>query len=363
MIEKRGSGTWLIRIYIGRGEDGKKKYYNETFYAPLKSLAQDRERELSKQLKITQAGPKSTVMTIGEQIDDWLLDSKDSLSASSYRTYEYYAKTLKPVVGGMMLWSLTGNELNKILRDRFINYSVRSRHNIYSFLRTVLRSAIDSGRAPQSILLGFKMPRVPRKERNTLSRQELFHLSECAADYRYGLAIRLLALTGARAGEILGLTWQLVDFNNNSITINKGINLQTRVLNDRPKTENSRRTIILDDVTMGLLKQHYQKIKAERKDKKIVPLRRDDSLVFVTQNGKPVAYKTIQKTFESALKKAGLPHMRVHDLRHSVITVLLTEGNSIMSVAALAGQNVNTTTGKYAHTLKRASALSVETHN
>jgi hypothetical protein len=154
MIEKRSSGTWLIRIYIGRDENGKKKYYNETFYAPLKSLAQDRERELSKQLKIAQAGPKSTVMTVGEQIDDWLLDSKDSLSPSSNRIYEYYARTLKPVAGHMMLWSLTGNELNRVLRDQFTNQAVRSRHNIYSFLRTVLRSAIDSGRAPQSILLG-----------------------------------------------------------------------------------------------------------------------------------------------------------------------------------------------------------------
>jgi len=362
MIEKRGSGTWLIRIYIGRGENGKKKYFNETFYAPIKSLAQERERELSKQLKIAQAGPKSAIMTIEEQIVDWLLDSKDSLARSSYRTYEYYAKTLKPVIGSMMLWSLTGSELNRALRDQFTNHSVRSRHNLYSFLRTVLRSAIDSGRAPQSILLGFKMPKVPRKERNTLSRSELFHLTECAADYRYGLAIRLLALTGCRAGEVLGLTWQLVDFDNNSITINKGINLQTRELNDRPKTENSRRTIILDDVTMGLLKQHYQKIKAEREDPKIVPLRRDASLIFITQNRKPVAYHSIQKTFNSALKKAGLPHMRVHDLRHSVITVLLTEGNSIMSVAALAGQNVNTTTGKYAHTLKKANALSIVTH-
>jgi len=362
MIEKRGSGTWLIRIYIGRNEEGKKKYYNETFYAPLKSLAQDRERELSKQLKNVQAGPKSAIMTIEEQIDDWLGDSKDSLASSTYRTYECYAKALKPVVGHMMLWSLTGDDLNKILRNQFTNHSVRSKHNLYSFLRTVLRSAIDTGRAPQSILLGFKMPKVPRIDRHTLSRQELLYLTESATNYRYGLVIRLLALTGARAGEILGLTWQFIDFDNNSITINKGINLQTRKLNDRPKTENSRRTIILDDVTMGLLKQHYQRIKAERKDQKIVPLRRDDSLVFITQNGKPVAYETIQKTFNSVLKKAGLPHIRVHDLRHSVITVLLTEGNSIMSVAALAGQNVNTTTGKYAHTLKRANALSIETH-
>jgi len=361
MIQKRGPNKWFITIYLGRGPDGKKKNYTETFYAPIKALAQDREHELRKQLKSRPAGPARLAMTLGEFMDTWLADSQSSLAVSTYDTYLYNARTVKPFIGGLQIWTLTGEQLTDALRGKFDHMRPRSRRNLYTFTRTVVKAAVDEKRAPQDALIGFKMPKSPRVERETLDREDLSRLIKAVENYRYGLVLRLLALTGARAGEILGLTWDAVDFEHGSITINKSTNARhTDRNNDRPKTENSRRTIFLDKETMRLLSVQKTNQNNEMRNWKIQSIRRDKTRVFLSRNGKPPSYTGIRTIFAKALKQCGLQHMRVHDLRHSVITLLLTEGNSLVNVASLVGQDVNTTTGKYTHLLKKSTAISLE---
>ena len=359
MIKKRKENTWWIRIYLGRGPDGKKEFYNETFYAPIKSLAQERERELKKKLKGQPIGPHTNIMTLGQWLDAWMIDIKDSVTTRTYSTYKYNAKRIKPFIKDLNLWTLNSEQLTDVLRGQFENMRPRSKKNMYSFVHTVVQAAIDAKRAPQDALQGFRIPRVPKVHRDTLDREEMQMLVMASDPLRYGLVIRLLILTGARISEILGLTWDAIDFEQGYITINKSINIRTKELNDRPKTENSRRSIVLDQETIDLLKLQQEKQKTELRTLDVVPLSVDKGLVFLTSNGKPVDYSTIWQTLATSLKRAGLAHMRIHDIRHSVITLLLTEGISLVKVASLAGQDVNTTTGQYTHLLKKAVAISL----
>ncbi len=230
---------------------------------------------------------------------------------------------------------------------------------MYAFVRMVVRAAICEKKAPIDALQSFQMPREEKVHRDTLSREDMRRLVGATERYRYGLVIRLLVLTGARAGEILGLTWDAVDFATRSVTINKSLNIHTRELNDRPKTENSRRTVILDEETVELLKQQKEKQRAELRALAVTPLNSDTGLVFLTQTGKPVKYSSVQKTFAYCLERAELPHMRIHDLRHSLITLLLLEGTSVLTVASLVGQDPSTTTQKYAHLTKISNAISL----
>lgn len=359
MVKKRGQNTWWIRIYTGRDSEGEKTYYHETFYAPLKAMAQERERELTKKLKQQYMGPRTDITTVAHWIDAWMIDIKDTIAPRTYITYEYNARTIKPLIGELGLWSLTSEQLNDVLRGQFDNMQPRSKKNMYSFVHTVINAAIEAKKVPPDALQGFKIPRVPKIHRDTLGREEMRQLITVGSSLRYGLVIRLLILTGARAGEILGLTWDAVDFKACTITINKSIDTKTKELNDRPKTENSRRMIILDKETIDLLQAHQERQKIELHALNVVPLTLEKGLVFKTTTGNPVNYKTVRQTFASCLKKAGLPHMRVHDIRHSVITLLLTEGNSLVNVASLVGQDPNTTTGKYTHLLKKTVAISL----
>jgi len=354
MIVNKGKGKWLIRIYLGRGDDGKRKDYSETFYAHIKSLVQERELELKKKLIYQKAGPRQEIMYLGEYLDYWLENNKDSIRDSSYTTYSSFVRRLKPIIGHLSLWTLSAEQLNSVLTGQFDSLQDRSKKNLYDFTRTVVRSAIESRRAPQDALLGFRIPRAAKKERNVFTESELRKLLSNLQGYRYGLALRLLIVTGARAGEILGLCWDLVNFEKKTITIERTLNLQSNILYDEPKTANSRRTITLDDETIGMLAE----LKAQQnKNKKVVSIEKEKSLVFQTQNGISVRYSSIQKTWKYVLKKSNLHYIRIHDIRHSVITLLLNKGVPVIQVAALVGQDVNTTTGKYAHKLKVSDSL------
>jgi len=197
---------------------------------------------------------------------------------------------------------------------------------------------------------------VPKENRSTLSREEIRLLMNTCDGYKHGLVIRLLCVTGARVSEILGLTWESVDLERGTITIDQSVDIKERRQKDDIKTANSRRTIELDVSTLQLLRLHHQ----SSKNTTVRPLQRKKSLVFQAQDGRPLRYEAIRKTLRLALKKAGLPLIRVHDIRHSVITLLLDEGTPPILVAALVGQDVATTVGRYAQKTRRGKAISFD---
>lgn len=115
-------------------------------------------------------------------------------------------------LGHLSLWTLTGEGLNSILDDHFDVLQSRSKKNLYDFTRTVVRSAIESHTAPQDALLGYKIPRAGKIEREVYTQSDLKTILGNLSGYRYGLVFRLLIVTGARAGEILvcaGIWWIL----------------------------------------------------------------------------------------------------------------------------------------------------------
>lgn len=352
MITKQGKNSWRIRIYLGRDpKTGKEKYYIEIFHAPLKTMAQAREQELKKQFQ--KLGPRREIMTLGEWLDEWLEDIKSTVTEVNYRGYFSHAKMLQPLVGRLNLFDLDAEKLRKALRGRFDHLSPRTQKNILATLKTAVKAAIDARLAPIDALVGFKNVKVPRKPRPVLDREGLARLVEVAGQFKHGLVIRLLAVTGARLGEILGLTWDMVDFKRSAITIDQAVDLHKRELKGDPKTFNSRRTVFLDEETMRLLAEHRQKQMKET----VRPLKREKSLVFQAADGRPVSYSVIYETFHHVRQIAGLPDMRIHDIRHSVVSLLLTEGVPVITVAALVGHNVNTTTSKYAQKTKHGKGL------
>ncbi|MGI6514865.1 MAG: tyrosine-type recombinase/integrase [Syntrophomonadales bacterium] len=355
MIKKRGENTWWIRIYLGRGSDGTPQYYHETFYAPLKSMAQERERELTKQMKHV-AGPKRDIMTLNDWLDRWIEDTADSVSHGTLRGYKAHLRQLKPLLGDLILWELDANKLHERLRGRFDHLKPKTKRNIYATLKTAIKAGIDQKIIPSDALTGFKMPKVPKENRSTLSREEIRLLMNTCDGYKHGLVIRLLCVTGARVSEILGLTWESVDLERGTITIDQSVDIKERRQKDDIKTANSRRTIELDVSTLQLLRLHHQ----SSKNTTVRPLQRKKSLVFQAQDGRPLRYEAIRKTLRLALKKAGLPLIRVHDIRHSVITLLLDEGTPPILVAALVGQDVATTVGRYAQKTRRGKAISFD---
>lgn len=351
MIQKRGKNSWLIKIYLGRGPDGKEKRYVETFHAPLKSMAIARERELKAQF--AKVGRVGEVNTLGEWLDIWLEGHKNMITSRTFMEYNSTVKRLKPIIGHLHLYTLDSFQIMDLLEAELANLAPKTRRNYYSVLKMVIKTALERKLVPNDALQGLKNPRVPKKEKPVLTKEQLIQVATIAQQYKHGLIIQLLCATGARVSEILGLTWNAVDFNKNTITIDQSVDIRNRRLKNEVKTKNSRRTIELPPELMQLLKEHKQKTLG-----KIVPINQANLLVF-TVDGKPIHYDTIRKKWLRILKKAGLPKVNIHAIRHSVITAMLNEGVPPIIVAGLVGHDVATTVNTYAQKIQGGKALNL----
>lgn len=347
-VQKRGKDSWFIKIYLGRGTNGKKQFYTETFHAPIKSMALARERELKAQL--AKIGPSQQIRTLNEWFDRWLDLTAGTVTDSTYRCYKSHIKTLRPLVGELQLWDLSADKLIQAIGKNLDPLEPRSRKNLYATLQTAVRRAIEAKLVPYDALAGFKNPRVPKKQKLVLTKEQIYQALSVTDKYKHGLVIRLILLTGARLEEVLGLTWNRIDWKQNAIIIDQTVDTMKRVLKYETKTANSRRTIRLDEETMYLLKQH--------KHNQTVRALDSTDLVFRAEDGRPLKYTAVSKTWARIKKAANLPaEITIHGIRHSIVTLLLLQGTPPIMVASLVGHDVSTTVTRYAHQIREGKSL------
>ncbi|MEW5953289.1 MAG: tyrosine-type recombinase/integrase [Bacillota bacterium] len=348
-VRRRGPNKYLISLYLGRDKTGKRKYFNEYFHGTI-TEAKLRAAELT--VKRARKGPSSLTRNIEEYLEKWLEQVKYSIAERTYETYQYHVKRLIPVVGHFQLYGLSSFDLQQGLNT--LQGKPKTIKGVYGTLKTALRQAVAWGLLTTDPTVGLKTPRISREDRPILTSDELWRLLTAAEPYKYYLAIRLLALTGARLGEILGLQWQDIDFDNKTMVIRRTADTKYRKQKSDTKTFSSRRTLTLDIETIDLLSAHYKA--TQRKNRKIVPIK-SDNLVF-NYNGRVIREDAIRRTLRYALKKAGLPHMRVHDLRHTAGSLLLDAGCSFPAVAAFLGHSSPATTAAvYAHAVRRENSV------
>lgn len=170
-------------------------------------------------------------------------------------------------------------------------------------------------------------PKVEKKEMNTLTKSEIKLVLDQAKGKPFYHAAFLAIHTGMRRGEIFGLKWEDIDFENGTIRVrrtlkrikNKGLQLR-----DKTKTSTSRRTIAVTESVIQMLKQilHQQK-----KTKLALGSAYDDQgLVFADEQGKFLNMDNLAKSFCKMVKQLDVPYIRFHDLRHCHATILMMEG-------------------------------------
>jgi len=347
-VIKKDTNRYLIEVFLGRGPDGR-RYHQEGFRGTL-SQAKRYAAELEARLK-PRLGPSRAAITVAEYLDMWLERIRDTVSERAWRTYRWHVERLKPAVGHLSLYALSAGALQEALAEHklaggFEGLSRRTLKGLYGTLRTALRQAVAWGYLPIDTTLGLKAPRVGRTDRRVLTREELEErLLPALAGYRHGLLVRLIAVTGMRLGEALGLKWCDLDLEKGVVTVRRAADCRTGELKDEPKTPAGVRRIVLDAETPRLLRAHRE----AQKGRKVAHIRREE-LVFASADGRPVREKAVRLTLKRALRKAGLPPIRVHDLRHGAATILLQSGIDLASVAAFLGHACPATTAAiYTH--------------
>jgi len=176
-----------------------------------------------------------------------------------------------------------------------------------------------------------KAPRPqPRPEAlRALSPEEARRFLEAAREYDYYPLFVLALATAMRLGELLGLRWEDVDFGAGVVYVRRSLyRVRGEWVEGEPKSAAGPRKITLPAPTLAVLKEHRVAQLAARLKAGADWAAEGAGLVFATATGRPIHPRNVTRTLESVLKRAGLPPIRFHDLRHSHATMLLTAGEN-----------------------------------
>ncbi len=209
-------------------------------------------------------------------------------------------------------------------------------------------------------------PRDQHKEMRTLDVEQARQLLDSVRGDRFE-ALYILALTaGLRQGELLALRWQDVDLGDKSLrvvgTLYRSSNGTLKI--GEPKTAGSRRQVTLGGLAVDALRRHKDNQAAQRL--LCGDAWEDHGLVFTNEVGRPMEATNLrQRFFQPLLKRAGLPRIRFHDLRHTAATLLLGEDVNPKIVSERLGHSrVGITLDLYSHvtpTMQRKAADAVDT--
>jgi integrase len=292
--------------------------------------------------------------TVGEYMEQWLQTSaRESVRESTYESYRNQVRRyVVPAIGRVKLKRLSAMQIQGMYRamlDRGL--SPRTVQYAHAVLHRALRQAVRWGLVPRNVSEDVDRPRLRPEEIRPLNRHQARHLLNTAGESgdRFE-ALYVLALhTGMRPGELLGLKWEDVNFDEGGLQLNRalaGKNLTA------PKTKRSRRRIDLSTASIAALKAHRKRQLEERMQK--AGLWRDHGLVFPSTVGTPLFHRNVVRAFKNLLKRAGLPQStRLYDLRHTCATLLLGSNVHPKYVQELLGHaSIALTLDTYSHVLK-----------
>jgi integrase len=351
-ISRRNNGGWMAQYAVYTAEGRRRKtIYGKTrkdVAAKLATALSDREDGL-----VFDAG----TLTVEEYLERWLSDCvRDTVKASTHSSYrQLVSKHIVPTLGRIRLKTLTATHVRGLLREKLdAGLSPRT----VQYIRFVLRKALDQAVAdyliPRNPVAGVKPPQVRREEIKPLSPKQARLFLRTAAETGDGLeALFALAIhLGLRQGELLALKWEDVNLEAGTLQVRRSLSGSNggQPVFTTPKTAKSRRQVRLTAGATEALKRHRKRQLEERL--RVAGLWRDHGLVF-TETGTPLdRHNLCQRSFKPLLKKAGLPGIRFHDLRHTCATLLLTRGVHPKIVQDLLGHStIAITLDTYSHVL------------
>ncbi|HSL00538.1 MAG TPA: site-specific integrase, partial [Rubrobacteraceae bacterium] len=318
-VYERKDGRWAGQYVVETATGPKRRYV----YAKTRKEA---AAKLRKAMGERDAGMafEAGSLTVGEFLDSWLNDSvRGSVRQRTWDRYEQLCRVhIKPALSRVKLKVLTPAHLQRLYRQKLDSgLSRRTVQYIHATLRRVLGQAVRWGLIPRNVAEAVDAPRPNRGETRPLSPEQARAFLQAAHGDRYEALYVLALTTGLRQGELLGLRWEDVDLDGGELQIRR--TLVTRSGEHtfgEPKTARGRRTVALVPMATDVLRSH-------RERQRDVGLWYPGGLVFTTSKGTPVDPQNMTcRSFRPLLKRAGLPEIRFHDLRHTAATLMLSGG-------------------------------------
>lgn len=370
-IQERGKGTYLLKISDGFDLNGKRKWYTKTVKCSSKAKAKTLLAEYEMEIRggITYS---SNNLRFSQVAEIWMKDyCIPNLSPKTVQGYESKLRLhVLPYIGNMKIQKITAYNIQKLYNDLAkketgkigingakVKLSSSSIHKVNEVIASIFSMAVKWKYIPYNPCKDVVKPKVHKSKMSFYNEEQCRELIQKTNELEtiYKVIIWLAISTGLRRGEILGLHWEDVDFENKTISVNRSVQYipERGIFEKGTKTEGSVREVPVPDFCLqGLNQLKEEQVRLNVKNKK---LWKTEKNIFVNEIGNILHPDTITSMFERFIKNTGLPRIRFHDLRHTCATILLNNGANLKVVSANLGHTNLSTTNLYLHALKSAS--------
>lgn len=364
-IQDKGGGKWLLIVSDGFDSSGKRLRRTKIF--------EGREKQALKAAILFEEEVKngkycaaSKDYRLSEFVEIWIKDyGEKHLAPKTLARYkDLLNKRILPAIGHMRLDKIKPMTINRLINDieksprldgkpGSISASTVKHH--YICLSGILQDAVEWDVISENPCRRVKPPQVKHEQGQCYDEEQMTLLLKALGgeSLKHRTLIYLAIASGAREGEIMGLEWEHIDFNNNTITIKQASQYlpEKGIFTKDPKNKTSKRIIAMPTNVMVLL--HEYRLKWLEQRLIMGELWKGSERLFTTWDGKPGYPWWPGSWFTKFLKRKGLPHIPFHSLRHLSATLLIKEGISLKNVSKRLGHaTVDTTVNTYTHALE-----------
>ncbi|MEB2584696.1 tyrosine-type recombinase/integrase [Bacillus cereus] len=344
--------TWYFILTHGKKEDGKPRQFKKRGFK-TKQEAQKVMLELEQSLTLGTYVQPNKILYKEYLLERFLEDKMTKVKKQTLNTYRWIVeKHIIPAIGDVEL-----TKLNPIIIQGLYNRLTKEKalsdeniQKVHTLINDSLKKAERWGLIARNPAALVDRPKAVKKEITVWNVEEVRKFLKYAKKSgRYYIAFLLALTTGMRQGEILGLRWKDVDFGNGCVRITQTLSSDGKDLLPYTKTKSGSRTIDLPEETVIALKKHWLFIRGEREKNRSY---KNLDLVVCTEFGTPTHKSNIRRVFKSIIKKADIPKIRFHDMRHTHATLLLLQGVNPKIVSERLGHaDVRITLDTYSHLL------------
>lgn len=385
-IVSRSNGTYLVRVSCGVDSNGKQIARSKTFKPSKPNLPYSKlNRELEAfvaafEQEIENEGPMRSVrpdkITFADFCVQYLEVKKNTLSP---QTYNFYSKVIDEELMPMFA-RLKMKDLRTYHIQQFVQYLATEKKRLdgreggiaastVKRYTTVLRSIVtmaykleyiedDIGRSRR-----IEFPKEETKEVEAFTLEEVGEILKAleSEPWHIRAVIEVALFTGCRRGEIVGLKWADIDFENQRLSVKRSIYKLSdgKAREKEPKSKCSIRTISIPERLCKTLTEY--RLQQNRHIAYLGDSWRNLDYVFTEEDGYVMNPHTPTKQFDHFLKRHGIRHLKFHGLRHTSATMLLANGCDIKTVSSRLGHADITTTNIYVHALESTDRMAAQT--
>lgn len=348
-IYQRKDGRFVASLPIDGPGRPRKYFYGKTRAEVREKLKQ---AQLEQRQGTLATGPRQTVQQF---LEHWLENvHRYRVRLNTYRIYRQLLNGhVFPALGHIQLQKLSPQRVQELYAQKQKEgYAAETVRGIHRMLHRAFEDAVKWNLVASNVCDKVTQPRPVEFEQHPLTKEQAKQLLGVAKEGRLEALLTLAVATGMRRGELIGLRWVDIDFEQKILWVRHTVNRagKSGIIENAPKTEKSKRKINLPAFVLDALERH--RAKQEEMRREAGAAWKEQDIVFSNTLGGFTEASNFELRYKKMLQKAGLPNIRFHDLRHSAATILLEMNVNPKQVQELLGHSsIIITMDRYSHVL------------